>query len=93
IGCFDLLNGNVRWIKEFSSDVGVNLDDAYVYAADVNGAVTEFARDTGAVIWRNDRLKNRQLSSPIAVGKAVAVADFQGYIHFLSREDGAFVAR
>jgi outer membrane protein assembly factor BamB len=23
----------------------------------------------------------------------VAVADFQGYIHFLSREDGAFVAR
>jgi outer membrane protein assembly factor BamB len=66
IGCFDLLNGNVRWIKEFSSDVGVNLDDAYVYAADVGGAVTEFARDTGAVIWRNDRLKNRQLSSPIA---------------------------
>ncbi|WP_039875264.1 outer membrane protein assembly factor BamB [Herbaspirillum frisingense] len=93
IGCFDLLNGNVRWIKEFSSDVGVNLDDAYVYAADIGGAVTEFARDTGAVIWRNDRLKNRMLSAPIAVGKAVAVADYQGYIHFLSREDGAFVAR
>ncbi|QJQ01807.1 pyrrolo-quinoline quinone [Herbaspirillum rubrisubalbicans] len=93
IGCFDLLNGNVRWLKEFSSDVGVNLDDAYVYAADVGGTVTEFARDTGAVIWRNDRLKNRVLSAPIAIGKAVAVGDFQGYIHFLSREDGAFVAR
>ncbi|MBV8622282.1 MAG: outer membrane protein assembly factor BamB [Herbaspirillum sp.] len=93
IGCFDLLNGNVRWIKEFSSDVGVTLDDAYVYAADIGGAVTEFARDTGAVAWRNDRLKNRLLSSPIGTGKAVAVGDYQGYIHFLSREDGTFVAR
>lgn len=93
IGCFDLLNGNVRWIKEFSSDVGVTLDDNYVYAADVGGIVTEFARDTGAAVWRNERLKNRQLSSPIGVGHAVAVGDYQGYIHFLSREDGAFVAR
>lgn len=93
IGCFDLLNGNVRWIKEFSSDVGVTLDDSYVYAADVGGIVTEFSRDTGAVVWRNERLKNRQLSSPIGAGKAVAVGDYEGYIHFLSREDGSFVAR
>ncbi|EJM99793.1 outer membrane protein assembly factor BamB [Herbaspirillum sp. YR522] len=93
IGCFDLLNGNVRWIKDFSSDVGVTLDDSNVYAADVGGVVTEFARDTGAVVWRNERLKNRQLSSPIATSRAVAVGDFEGYIHFLSREDGTFVAR
>ncbi|WDZ94558.1 outer membrane protein assembly factor BamB [Herbaspirillum sp. WKF16] len=93
IGCFDLPNGNVRWIKDFSSDVGVTLDDDYVYAADVGGAVTEFARDTGAVVWRNDRLKNRLLSSPINIGKAVAVGDYQGYIHFLSRDDGSFLAR
>ena len=93
IGCFDLINGNVRWFKEFSSDVGVSLDDSYVYAADVGGAVTEFARDTGASVWRNDKLKNRQLSTPISVGSAVAVGDYQGYIHFLSREDGSFVAR
>ncbi|NUU02856.1 outer membrane protein assembly factor BamB [Herbaspirillum robiniae] len=93
IGCFDLLNGNVRWIKEFSSDVGVTLDDSYVYAADFGGVVTEFARDTGAAVWRNDKLKNRMLSSPISAGRAVAVGDYQGYIHFLSREDGSFVAR
>ncbi|MCA1325986.1 outer membrane protein assembly factor BamB [Herbaspirillum sp. alder98] len=93
IGCFDLLNGNVRWIKDFSSDVGVTLDDSNVYAADIGGVVTEFARDTGAVVWRNERLKNRQLSSPIATSRAVAVGDFEGYIHFLSREDGTFVAR
>lgn len=93
IGCFDLINGNVRWFKDFSSDVGVTLDESYVYAADVRGGVTAFARDTGTNAWHNEQLKNRLLSSPISVGKAVAVGDFQGYIHFLSRQDGSFVAR
>ncbi len=27
------------------------------------------------------------------VGDLVAVADFEGYVHFLARETGAFVAR
>lgn len=93
IGCFDLLNGNVRWIKDFSSDVGVSLDDSHVYAADIGGVVTEFSRDTGAVTWRNERLKNRQLSTPVGLPKAVAVGDYQGYIHLLSPEDGSFLAR
>ncbi|MFL9877569.1 outer membrane protein assembly factor BamB [Herbaspirillum rhizosphaerae] len=93
IGCFDVSNGNVRWGKEFSSDSGVTLDDRYVYSADDKGGVTEFVRDTGASMWHNTKLSYRRLSAPIAVGKAVAVGDYQGYIHFLSRDDGSFVAR
>ncbi|WP_050460722.1 outer membrane protein assembly factor BamB [Herbaspirillum autotrophicum] len=93
IGCFDLGNGNVRWVKDFSSNVGVTLSDSYLFAADDKGGVTQFARDTGAALWRNSKLANRQLSAPIGIGRSVAVGDYQGYIHFLSREDGAFVAR
>jgi len=93
IGCFDLNNGNVRWVKEFSSDVGVTIADSYLFAADDKGGVTQFARDTGAALWRNSKLANRRLSAPIGIGRSVAVGDYQGYIHFLSREDGAFVAR
>lgn len=91
IGCFDLFNGNVCWIKEFFSDVGVNLDDVYVYVVDVNGVVIEFVCDIGVVIWCNDCLKNCQLFSLIVVGKVVVVVDFQGYIYFLLWEDGVFV--
>jgi outer membrane protein assembly factor BamB len=29
----------------------------------------------------------------VSYGRAVAVGDYQGYVHFLSREDGAFLAR
>lgn len=93
IGCFDVANGNVRWFKEYSSESGLTIDSQYVYSADDKGVVTEFSRDTGAALWRNDKLAYRRLSPPVAVGKAVAVGDYQGYIHFLSRDDGALGAR
>lgn len=93
IGCFDNASGNVRWSKEFSSDSGLTLDGQYIFSSDDKGGVTEFLRDTGATSWRNNQLAYRRLSAPIAVGKAIAVGDYQGYIHFLSREDGSFLAR
>jgi outer membrane protein assembly factor BamB len=93
IGCFDANSGAVQWIREFSSSVGVSIYDRHVFAADEHGAVNEFARDTGAVLWRNDKLANRHLTTPMPIGRTVAVGDYQGFIHFLSREDGTFVAR
>jgi outer membrane protein assembly factor BamB len=93
VGCFDAGTGEARWSKKFSSDVGVSVDQRFVFASEDNGAVSAFARDTGASAWRNDKLSYRKLSTPISYGRAVAVGDYQGIIHFLSREDGAFLAR
>lgn len=93
VACFDAATGAPRWGKELSSDVGVGVDDKYVFAADERGAVTAFSRDTGTGVWRNAKLADRHLATPVSVGRAVAVGDGQGYIHFLSRDDGAFVAR
>lgn len=93
VGCFDAASGAPRWGKELSSDVGLGGDDRNVYAADERGAVIAFARDTGAGVWRNNKLGHRRLSIPVPVGRAVTVGDFEGYVHFLSREDGALLAR
>jgi len=92
-GCFDLLTGTARWTKEVSSDVGVAVDQRFVFAADDKGAITAFNRESGASAWKNDKLGYRRLSTPVSYGRAVAVGDYQGFIHFLSREDGAFLAR
>ncbi|MDB5935359.1 MAG: bamB [Massilia sp.] len=93
VGCFDLLTGTARWTKELSSDVGVAADQRFVFAADDKGAVNGFNRDGGTSAWKNDKLGYRQLSTPVSYGRTVAVGDYQGFIHFLSREDGAFLAR
>jgi outer membrane protein assembly factor BamB len=93
VACFDATTGAARWAKELSSDVGAAVDDRSVYAVDERGGITAFARDTGSGTWKNNKLANRRLSSPVIMVRALAVGDAQGYVHFLSREDGAFLAR
>lgn len=93
IACFDMATGIPRWGKEFSSEVGIGVDERFVYASDERGAVTAFARESGAGAWRNSKLAHRRLAAPVPMGRAVAVGDGEGYVHFLSREDGSFLAR
>jgi outer membrane protein assembly factor BamB len=93
VACFDAVTGTPHWAKELSSDVGLGVDERFIYAADEHGIVTALSRENGTGAWRNNKLANRHLAAPVAVGRAVAVGDGQGYVHFLSREDGAFLAR
>jgi len=92
-GCWDLLNGSPRWTRDLSSEAGVAVDQRFLFAGDDKGAVYAFNRDSGTSAWKNDKLAFRRLSTPVSYGRAVAVGDYQGYVHFLSREDGAFLAR
>ncbi|MBI3229401.1 MAG: PQQ-binding-like beta-propeller repeat protein, partial [Burkholderiales bacterium] len=93
VGCFDKLTGAPIWAKEMSSDVGLGLDERYVFTSDEKGAVHAFSRDGGRSVWKNDKLSYRRLSSPVSFGRAVVVGDYQGQIHFMAREDGALLAR
>lgn len=93
VACFDAVTGTPHWAKDLSSDVGLGVDERFIYAANEHGSVTALSRENGTGAWRNNKLANRHLATPVAVGRAVAVGDGQGYVHFLSREDGAFLAR
>jgi outer membrane protein assembly factor BamB len=93
VGCFDLATGSARWTRDLSSEVGVTVDQRFVITADDKGSLLAFNRDGGASGWKNDKLSYRRLSTPVSYGRAVAVGDYQGVVHFLSREDGAFLAR
>ena len=93
IACVDAGNGTIRWARELSAAVGPGIDQRYVYTADEKGNLQAFARDTGSSLWRNTSLSWRNLSTPVSFGRAVAVGDRQGYVHFFSREEGAVLAR
>src|SRR5439155_18187642 len=93
VACFDSGNGAGHWARPLSSDVGLSADERFVFTSDEHGSVIAFIRDSGQGAWRNDQLTNRHLSSPASFARAVAVGDYQGYIHFLSREDGSLLAR
>jgi len=93
IGCVDRSSGAGRWVKPFSSSVGVGADASNLYAADETGVLNAFSLDSGTSVWRNNQLQYRDLSAPTAFGNGVAVGDGFGYIHLLGRENGAFAAR
>jgi len=93
LGCVDAASGATRWAKEFSSEVGLGADERHVYGADDRGNVSALTRDAGVSVWRNTSLANRRLATPVALGRTIAVGDYQGYMHFLSPEDGALMAR
>jgi outer membrane protein assembly factor BamB len=93
IGCFDLANGEAVWGRDMSSTSGLSLDARYVFVSDEKGAVHALDRIGGTSVWRQEKLRLRNLSAPLALGREIVVADIQGYVHFLSRDSGAFVGR
>jgi outer membrane protein assembly factor BamB len=93
VGCYEAASGRQLWARDVSSLTGVSLDARYAFVSDDRGAVQAFDRTNGRSLWKQDKLAHRQLSRPQPVGDLVAVGDLEGYVHFLARETGAFVAR
>ena len=93
ISCFDAQNGNPIWGREMSSLTGVSFDARYAFVSDDKGAVHAMDRSNGRSVWKQDRLAYRQLTLPVPLGTEVGAGDLQGFVHFLARESGAFVAR
>ena len=93
MACYDVIQGSPLWNRELSSDQGMMLLRRYLYISDSKSAVTEMDKITGNTVWKNDQLFMRGISSPYVMEDFVVVGDRQGYLHGLSRDDGAFVAR
>lgn len=93
VACFDISSGNTLWSRDMSSAVGLTLEGRHLYVTDDKGAVYALDIASGASIWKQDKLLNRGVGAPVARRNLLAVADVQGYVHFLNRDDGAFVGR
>lgn len=93
IAAVDRATGRVVWNRDISSLTGLSFEDARIYVSHATGSLYALDYSTGKTFWRQGALKNRQLTMPLPMGNLIAVGDVEGYVHFLSREDGAFSAR
>ena len=93
VACYDLASGRQIWARDVSSLTGVSFDARYALVSDDRDAVHALDRTNGRSVWKQDRLTHRRLSRPASAGAAVAVGDLEGYVHFLARDSGAFIAR
>lgn len=93
IAAIDVERGQFLWARDFSTHTGVILDEKVLYSSDDKGNVWALDRLNGATIWKQEKLAYRKLTRPTIIGDYLAVGDFEGYVHLLSRYDGHFIAR
>jgi outer membrane protein assembly factor BamB len=93
IAALDLFSGNFIWQRDMSSYAGVGVHEEIIYVTDTDSFVWALDRRNSASLWRQDGLKGRQLTAPLGIDSYVVVGDFEGYVHWLSREDGRMLAR
>src|ERR1700720_2506729 len=86
-------SGQVWWAHDMSSYRGLAVDAENLFVTQSDGVVVALRQRDGSELWRNDKLKRRGLSAPAVTSTAVAVADFQGYVHWLDKTTGELVAR
>ncbi len=85
--------GVVLWRRSLPAYAGVATDWINLYVVDTVGEVWAVDPQNGAALWKNKKLKYRRLSAPAVLGEYVLAGDFEGYVHWLSREDGRLLAR
>lgn len=94
VACFDMGQGGAMvWSRDISSVSGLVMDGRYLFITDDKGGVYGLDRQSGSSLWKQDKLKGRRLSAPTIRRGLVVVADGEGIVHFLSRDDGSFAAR
>jgi outer membrane protein assembly factor BamB len=86
-------SGQIWWAHDMSSYHGLTVDEENLFVTESDGTVVALRQRDGSEVWHNDKMKRRGLSTPVVTSTAVAVADFQGYLHWLDKQTGELVAR
>ncbi len=93
IAAFSLANGKRIWSREASSVNGLTVDSRYVYYTDSKSIIWALDRLSGDILWKQEGLERRKVTAPVLYQGNLVVGDFAGYLHWLSVDDGHFMAR
>jgi outer membrane protein assembly factor BamB len=86
-------SGVVLWRRNLSSHAGLDASWRQVFITDAQDHVWSLDATNGATLWQQKKLHARRLSAPAMVGESIVVGDYDGYVHWLSQEDGRQLAR
>ncbi|NCW01999.1 MAG: outer membrane protein assembly factor BamB [Betaproteobacteria bacterium] len=89
---FDRSSGQLRWSRDVGAVGAIAADSVQVIAADDRGQVQSFSR-SGAPQWKQEALRGRRLSAPALSQRLALVADEEGVLHGLGREQGQLLGR
>lgn len=85
--------GVVLWRRPMSSHAGMAADWTRLYVTDAASRVWALEQRNGSALWKQEALLHRRLTAPAILGDHILVGDLEGYVHWLSSEDGTQQAR
>ncbi len=93
VACFEIATRNTVWSRDISTARALATDAKNLYAIDDTGSVLALDKHSGASVWKQEKLRYRQLTAPAVFDGHVVVGDGYGFLHVLSPDDGALIGR
>ena len=93
ISALNRRNGKTLWTEPISSFYGMAFDGSNLFVTHDTGSIYSVNKDVGEIEWRQAGLQYRRIGVGTIIKDYVAFGDYDGYVHFLSIEDGSIVGR
>ena len=93
ISALNRRNGKTLWTEPISSFYGMTFDGSNLFVTHDTGSIYSVNKDVGEIEWRQAGLQYRRIGLGTIIKDYVAFGDYDGYVHFLSIEDGSIVGR
>lgn len=93
LAAVDENSGEVIWRRKLSSYAGLGADFDNIYVSDAEDKVWAIDPRNSSSLWKQSKLHGRKLSAPAVLNNYIVVGDFEGYLHWMSPEDGQLLAR
>ena len=89
----DAASTQLIWTRDMSGFSDLDQDSLALYLTDAHGTVMAIDKRSGKPLWSQDALHARGVTAPTRVDGMVVVGDREGYLHWMSAEDGHLLAR
>jgi outer membrane protein assembly factor BamB len=86
-------SGVVLWRRDLSSHAGLDASWRQLFVTDDEDHIWSLDATNGATLWQQKAMHARRLTAPAMAGDYLVVGDLDGYVHWLSQEDGHQMAR
>ena len=86
-------DGRMLWEMDMSSFLDLSEGYGQIYVVGDDDVVTAIDQQSAQVVWKQEGMVRRKLTSPIAFSNYLAVGDSEGYLHILAQSDGRFLGR
>jgi outer membrane protein assembly factor BamB len=89
----DLRTAKAAWKRPYSSSSDMATDGGRLFIVADHDHLAAVDARSGTELWTNNQLENRLLTSPVVINGYLVVGDSEGYLHWIDRSTGQFVAQ